>query len=259
MRSNIRTAVLRFILILAGGGLMLESVLVYMLGSMHLGVVMPFVIGLPLITVGVFWRPLGKLLEKSKFCRFLKWCMIAVYVGFFLLFGVTTSLILINSAEPADSKPDKVIVLGAGIRGNVPTATLSYRLEKALEVYENDNSVTLIVSGGMGSDEAYTEAEVMRNWLVRRGVPEESIITEDRSESTEENFLFSRELIEKLPGEHEIAFITNRFHVFRAERIAAKLGLETYGIPTRDYKPFILNDYMRECAALVQYFLTGRI
>lgn len=254
------TLLLRALLIVIGSALVIESIAVVSLtAKLHLGIVMPFVIGLPLVLVGLFYGPLSKLASKSGFVRFLCGAMVAVYALFFVLFAVTTALILINCREPADNKPDTVIVLGAGIRGSVPSATLAYRLEKALDCYRNDPELTIVVSGGRGSDEAYTEAEVMENWLLARGVPAANIIREDRSTSTEENFLFSDALLRERGGGGTLAFITSRFHVFRAERIAKKLGLELYGIPARQYRPLILNDYMRECAAIVQYFFTGRL
>ncbi len=261
-KPKLLTVLFRLFLVLAGGGLVLESLFAYWLSAlMHLGIVMPFVIGLPLLIVGLFWKPIARLCEKSRFCRFLRGCMIAVYAAFGLLFAVTTCLILFNADAPADKKPDTLIVLGAGIRGDRPSRTLYYRLEKAAEYYAADPGLTIIVSGGQGSDEQYTEAEVMAKSLVSMGVPKERIILEDQSTSTEENFVFSRLIIDETYGgeRQELAFVTSRFHVFRAERIAKKLGIEVYGIPAKSYKPMIVNDYMRECAAIVQYFLTGRI
>ena len=263
-KTAVGVTVIRLLLTAAGLALVFESIgAASLTNTLHLGIIMPLVIGLPLAIVGIFWPLFSRLCARFRIARILRTAMIAVYALFFLLFAFTTTAILVNAAEPADKKPDTLIVLGAGIRGDHPTATLAYRLEKALECYEKDPELTIIVSGGKGSDEAYTEAEVMKAWLVRCGVPEENIIEEGRSESTEENFLFSREIIAAMPdkgeGESTVAFVTSRFHVFRAERIAKKLGLDTYGIPARQYKPLILNEYMRECAAIVQYFFTGRM
>ncbi len=263
-QRNIWGGVFQALLIIVGAALSAESLLaVSMTAKLHLGIIMPFIIGFPLFLVGVFYKPICRLSEKYRLVRILKYCMIAVYVAFFLLFGVTTALILINSAEPQQRDIDAVIVLGAGIRGNAPSATLAYRLDKAAALYREDPSLSIIVSGGRGQDEVTSEASVMRARLISLGVPESSIIMEDRSTSTEENFVFSMELVasdkERFGSEPKLAFVTSRFHVFRAERIAKKLGIEAVGFPAREYKPLILNNYLRECAAIVQYFLTGRM
>lgn len=255
--KKIAAAAFRVLLIFGGSALVLEALAAISLtAKTNLGIIMPLVIGAPLVLCGLFYGSIGRLSAKYPFVKFLKNCMIAVYALFFALFIFTTTVILINSAEPTDKKPDTIIVLGAGIRGSIPSATLAYRLDKAIEYYNADRSLTIVVSGGRGSDEAFTEAEVMARYLMQSGVDGDNIIIEDRSTSTEENFMFSRELI----GEgHTLAFVTTRFHVFRAERIAKKLGVDAFGIPARGYKPLTLNDYMRECAAIVQYFFTGRL
>lgn len=261
-KKKIPALIFRILLIAVGGALAAESILAYRYANtVHLGIIMPFVIGLPLLAVGVFFEPIRRFCRKTRIGRALAAAMIAVYALFFLLFAFTTVLILSHSAEPSDFSPKTVIVLGAGIRGRSPTATLQYRLEKALEYYKKDPDVILIVSGGKGDDEAFSEAEVMRSWLVAHGAAEERIVIEDRSRSTEENFLFSEELIRSDPDidGSSVAFVTSRFHVFRAERIAKKLGVDVCGIPAREFRPLILNDFMRECAAIVQYFFTGRI
>ena len=258
-----RHTLFRLLLIAVGGVLVFDAVFAYWLtGLFNFGIVMPFVIGFPLVIVGLFYKPIARLCESSRFCRFLRGCMIAVYAAFAALFAVTTCLILINSSASAGKKPDILIVLGAGIRGNQPSRTLAYRLDVAEKCYKDDPDLLIIVSGGQGSDEQCSEAEVMANRLLSCGVPRKNIILEDRSTSTEENFVFSNRIIEGMYSDGEepvIAFVTSRFHVFRAERIAKKLGIDACGIPAKSYRLLVINDYLRECAAIVQYFFTGRI
>ena len=42
-------------------------------------------------------------------------------------------------------------------------------------------------------------------------------------------------------------------------RIAKKLGYDVNGVSAKDFSPLIVNNYLRECAAITQYFCTGRI
>lgn len=261
IKRPVLSAFFRAFLFFSGAALALDALIaVSRTAKINMGIIMPFVIGVPLLIVGIFFRPLGNLCKRYKLFRFLKWAMIAVYALFSLLFAFTTTLILVHSAPIKGEKPDTVIVLGAGIRGSAPSATLAYRLEKALEYANEVPDAVIIVSGGQGANERYTEAQVMSDWLIAHGADAARILLEDRSKSTEENFIFSRELIENELGKgRRIAFVSSRFHVFRAGRIAKKLGIEAKGIAAREYKPLLLNDYMRECAAIVQYFFTGRL
>ena len=38
-----------------------------------------------------------------------------------------------------------------------------------------------------------------------------------------------------------------------------KLGYDVNGVSAKDFSPLIVNNYLRECAAITQYFCTGRI
>ena len=98
----------------------------------------------------------------------------------------------------------------------------------------------------------------MRDYLVARGVPEQQIISEEKSTSTEENFAFSRQLMEQagLRAEEPILLVSNDFHCYRAKQYAAMAGfakVTALAAPT----PFtaIIPCYLREVAALVYYWL----
>lgn len=251
----------RMLLIIIGAALILNSLFVSTISNMNLGVIMPFIIGLPLLIVGVLYGVLQPWWQTTALGKLLKWGMIAAYALFGLLLAVTTTLILVNSREPNEGrKTDVLIVLGAGIKGESPTVVLRNRLDRAAEYYEQKQDITIVVSGGRGPSEAATEASVMKRYLVAKGIPEDRIIEEDESQSTEENFLFSYRIIKEKFGEDaKIAFVTTRFHVFRARLIAKKQGLEVVGIAASDFHLVAFNNYLRECAAIIQYAITGKI
>ncbi len=251
--------VLRIALITVGAFLIADTLFVATRSSLNLGVIMPFVIGTPMLICGLFLRPIAKLFTQKLPVRILMIAMIAVYVLFTLLFTFTTSLILINSSV-VQQEADVLVVLGAGIRGTAPTLTLKYRLDTAVEYLTENEDTVVIVSGGRGEDEVVTEASVMREYLISCGIKSDRIILEENSHSTEENFIYSYEIITERFGEDaSIAFITTRFHVYRAECVAKKLGIAAQGIPSKGVWYLTLNNYLRECAALTQYFLTGTI
>lgn len=247
----------RIVMILAGGLLIADTLFVLTRCFVNLGVVMPAIIGAPLLLTGLFMPLLSKLCKKSRFVRAIAFLVSLAYLLFGVLFAVTTGLILINSASPAPNA-DAVIVLGSGIRGEHPSLTLRYRLDAAIDYIADSPDSLIVVSGGQGRDEIVSEASVMKKYLVSRGVDPERIIEEDRSESTQENFEFSKTLInERLGAEARVVFVTTRFHVFRAERVAHKLGLEAQGVPAKGVWYITLNDYLRECAAITAYLIRG--
>lgn len=251
---------MRIILIIIGAFLVLDTVAVSQISNLNLGVIMPAVIGLPLLILGIFYNPLCNFFASGVFGGIIKWAIITAYGLFTLLFITTTTLILVSASHKPAKNADVLIVLGAGIREDRVTLTLKNRLDKAYEyLYGNPNTLC-IVSGGMGEGETVTEASVMKRYLIERGISEDRIIEESQSESTYENFLYSGEIIkERFSNDADTVFVTTGFHVFRAGLTAKTAGVTAQGIASRGVWYISLNDYMRECAAITQYFISGKI
>jgi uncharacterized SAM-binding protein YcdF (DUF218 family) len=72
----------------------------------------------------------------------------------------------------------------------------------------------------------------MRDFLVSSGVPSEAVFLEDRSHSTLENALYTRELVSGWPGKKVL--LTSDVHMYRAWRVFRKAGLETTPRPIPD-------------------------
>ncbi|MFI8517714.1 YdcF family protein [Streptomyces sp. NPDC085481] len=157
---------------------------------------------------------------------------------------------------------DYVVVLGSGLIGGrrVPPL-LASRLERGRQVYETlarrrevPALPLLITSGGQGPDEELPESHAMADYLVERGFPADRIVREDRSRTTEENMLFSKDLMEQGRPGAECVIVTNNFHAFRAALMARKAGVngQVVGSPTAAY--FWPSATIREFAAVfLQY------
>ncbi len=246
-------------MILIGAFLVADTLFVMTRSNLNLGVLLPGVLGIPLLIIGLFMPAFKRLCGKYRAVRIPAFLLSLAYAAAALVFAVTTVLILVCSKEPTGSA-DALIVLGGGIRGEYPTLTLKYRLDKAIDYLEKNHECLAIVSGGQGADEIVTEASVMKSYLITHGISEERIFVEDRSRSTEENFRFSKELLAtKLNENAEVVFVTTRFHVFRAERVAQKQGLSAQGIPAKGVWYITFNDYLRESIAISAYLLMGKI
>jgi uncharacterized SAM-binding protein YcdF (DUF218 family) len=149
-------------------------------------------------------------------------------------------------------------VLGAGIRGERVTHMLSYRLDKAAQYSENNPQAIIVVSGGQGPQEDITEALAMERYLIDKGIPKEKIIKEEVSTSTYENLLFSKELLDVLFEEpYETVVITNDFHIYRATKIAEKIGLTASRYHAKIDWYSIPRNYSRECIAIFKFWILG--
>ena len=127
---------------------------------------------------------------------------------------------------------DYVIIHGCGLSGGERmTRLLSDRVDKAVEVYRKcRRKPILIPSGGQGPDEKISEARAMTDYLLAQGVPAEHILPEDRSETTRDNLLNSRDLILERPGRKKTALVSSNYHVYRCLRLAREMGFRCTGI-----------------------------
>lgn len=155
---------------------------------------------------------------------------------------------------------DYLIVLGARVKGRVPSRSLMGRIRTAAEYYKQNPETEIIASGGQGPGEDITEAVCIRDTLVAMGVPEEKILLEDRSVSTRENLRYSLKFGGK---DKRYVIVTNGFHLFRAMDTGKSLGMTYISGLSAPSEPILLpNYYVREFFALMFYNImkwSGRI
>ncbi|EOS66822.1 YdcF family protein [Oscillibacter sp. 1-3] len=164
-----------------------------------------------------------------------------------------------NSAVPVDA----VIVLGAGVNGETPSAALWSRITAAADYLEQHPDVPVVLSGGQGPGEYISEAEAMRRALWTNSESwNERYLLEDRSTSTAENFKYSKELLEEYGLDTDtavIAVVTNDFHCFRTHLIAQRQGLHIVDVPAElPWWWLTANYYVREAFAVVKTALFDR-
>lgn len=183
---------------------------------------------------------------------FVLWITSFIYIESKVIGGIK------YSADRTDY--DYFVVLGAGLKGEEISFVLKQRLDKTIEVTKNNKEGIIIVSGGQGPDEDISEAQAMKTYLTDNGVQKERILLEDKSTSTVENFLFSKELIEKFEAKDpKILVVTNDYHMYRAKHIAEKNGLVVDGVSSKTPIMVRINYLIREYYAVVKSCMDGEI
>ena len=112
-----------------------------------------------------------------------------------------------------------------------------------------NKEVIYVPSGGKGDDEIISEAQAIKNYLVKQGIDENHILIENKSTSTFENMRFSQQKILKNKNDAKIAFSTTNYHVFRSGVIASKEGLDCEGMGSKTKWYFYANALIREFIA----------
>lgn len=179
-----------------------------------------------------------------------------------LCFAALLGLVLGGAHDHIEGEPRVMIILGCQLREQGPSVMLRDRLDKALEYLEDHPELTVVVSGGQGSNEPDSEAQGMADYLTERGVPRENLILETRSHNTHQNLLYSARRLEQegFDIREGAVIVSNGFHLTRARMLAGRLGYENISVlaaPSSDL-PSRLFMYIREPIALVKSFVLDR-
>ena len=199
----------------------------------------------------------GLFFDKFKKMR---WLTISIISMFASIIAFSIFLAAYGSRQTALYDEDFVIVLGAGVRQGRILPPLRLRLEAALRYHQMNPTAIIIVSGGMGYNEPYSESYVMARFLIEEGIPEGQILLEYNSTSTFKNMLYSTEIIRSRisAGENPtIAVITNNFHMFRSVSFANRMGLDARSFPAPTPFWSIWKMYPREVAAIIKMWVIG--
>jgi uncharacterized SAM-binding protein YcdF (DUF218 family) len=132
----------------------------------------------------------------------------------------------IDEARPADI----IVVLGAAEYRGRPSPVLEARLNHALYLYLKGMAPLVLTTGGAGGDPVYTESEVGRTYLSRRGVPAESILVEAEGESTAHSTAAVAEMMRRR-GLARCIVVSDGYHIYRVKKMLEFRGLEVYGSP----------------------------
>ncbi|MBI5281672.1 MAG: YdcF family protein [Candidatus Solibacter usitatus] len=127
-------------------------------------------------------------------------------------------------------KADVIVVLGAAEYNGRPSPVLQARLDHALDLYRRELAAYVLTTGGAGGDRQFTEGQVGRDYLVRRGVPAERIVVEAEGDSTVRSLIAAGQIMNRM-GLKSAVVVSDGYHIFRAKRILEDEGVTAYGSP----------------------------
>ena len=237
----------KYIFLLCGALLVLNGLLTTLTTSLNYGTLLACLVGATLILFGFFHTKLG----------------FAVKLSFYILLALGVSfsayLPIYGSIDTVHYHEDAVIVLGAGLRGETPSQSLTLRLDAACDYAQKNPQAMIVVSGGQGDNETIPESLAMKRYLVAKGVDENRILEENQSKNTKENIKFSKALLDTcFDTPYSVAVISNDFHILRAEYYANASGFD-YVTHASSKTPFsiFIPATLRESAALLRAWIFG--
>ena len=194
-------------------------------------------------------KPLKRILIICLFL-FIIFCIFFLIIITFIFSGYNLSI---------NENIDYLLVLGTKISNNEPGIILKKRLEKAIEYYNSNKYIILILSGGKTSKNSdLSEAGVMKKYILEHcNIEEENIITEDYSLNTVENL---NNILNLIDNDEHIGLCTSNSHIYRAVGLAKKIGYENiYPLSAKSSFWSFYGDIMREFYCIIFEWLSGNM
>lgn len=175
----------------------------------------------------------------------LRW-ILRIAVIAICITAVVETILIARAVTRRPSNGDTLVVLGCTVYGETPSRMLYERIDAAEKFLRENPDSCAVLSGGQGKEENISEAEAMYRTLTARGIDPSRLYREDRSTTTQENLKYSLEVIRENGLSEHIAIATNEFHIYRAGKIAEKLGLTYSAVPAHTAWWLFATFYIRE-------------
>jgi len=178
--------------------------------------------------------------------------LLALLGALLLFFGITGSGIVRAAAESPTRKADVIVVFGAAEYVGRPSPVFKARLDHAYELFEKGMAPVVITTGGSAQDPDFSEGGVGRSYLLRRGVPEQSLIEETQGSDTAQSAARVANIM-RANGMGRCIAVSDAYHVFRIRALLEHEGVQVEVAPRPESRPHPLWErfeaVMREAAS----------
>jgi uncharacterized SAM-binding protein YcdF (DUF218 family) len=194
-----------------------------------------------------------------------RWVLRTFYLIIALVVGVplaTGFCVWYVAREDVRTHSDAILVLGAAQYNGTPGDVLAWRLQHALNLYNEGVSKHILTVGGNQPGDHYTEAGSGKAWLNRHGVPESRLVSVPTGRDTLQSMIAAGDEFRKL-GWHTAVIVTDPPHALRSRTMARANGIAAVTSPTRSGPTVHTRDtqfhyIVRETGGYLYFELIGR-
>jgi uncharacterized SAM-binding protein YcdF (DUF218 family) len=192
----------------------------------------------------VFWR------------RPLPLLVLAIVGALALFFGITGTRIVRAANEAAAKNADVIVIFGAAEYAGRPSPVYRARLDHGYELFEKGMAPVVITTGGAAQDPDFSEGGVGRDYLARRGIPEQALIAETQGSDTAQSAERVANIM-RANGMHSCIAVSDAYHVFRIRALLEHEGVQVEIAPRPESRPHSLSErftaVMREAASYLAW------
>lgn len=145
---------------------------------------------------------------------------------------VTVLAVVIWGARDMARPADAIVVLGAAQYAGRPSPVLKARLDHALDLWKRGLAKRLVFTGGKGTGDTISEADVGRRYALKAGVADSAILIENEGRTTNDSFAAVVQIMAEEQLEKAI-LVSDPFHMLRLQILARRFGVESVTSPTR--------------------------
>ena len=151
---------------------------------------------------------------------------------------IVTAVQVVHTASLEEIRPaDAIVVFGAAEYSGRPSPVLKARLDHAFDLYQRHVAPVLITTGGAAADPKFSEGGVGRDYLLKRGVPENALIAETQGSDTSQSAKRVA-VIMQANGLRSCVAVSDAYHVFRIRKLLEHEGIgPVYVAPRADSRP----------------------
>ena len=137
--------------------------------------------------------------------------------------------VAVHGARDQATGADAIVVLGAAQYNGRPSPVFRARLDHAATLYQRALAPVVLVTGGVGAHDTLNEANVGRDYLVRLGLPSETVVPL----AGEDTYASLSEVQRWFDGRtsRRVLLVSDGFHMLRLQIIASRLGLTPFTSP----------------------------
>jgi uncharacterized SAM-binding protein YcdF (DUF218 family) len=125
---------------------------------------------------------------------------------------------------------DAIVIMGAAQYEGRPSPVLKARLDHALTLYRQHYAKAIVTTGGYGPDPNVSEAHVSAVYLIKAGVEESRIVSQQGSNSTVDAVRAASTLFQERSWKTALV-VSDGFHLYRVKRIFEDEGITAYTSP----------------------------
>ena len=174
--------------------------------------------------------------NRSRFRRWLAGllALLLILLAGFILY---TSFRIVREASLQETHmADVIVVFGAAEYFGRPSPVYRARLDHGFDLFQRGVAPLVITTGGAGDDPHFSEGGVGHDYLMRRGIPETSLIAETLGADTAQSAERVAVVMRKNKMRSCVA-VSDAYHVFRVHKLLEREGMQVYVAPRPDSRP----------------------